>query len=176
MKIDKMTQKKGASKGKQRRLKKIDKRRSHKNNAEQSTMNTIRALVGGDDDEDGPPIEITSKGPDMLLSIAPKEESLVEQVLNADAKVDAAMETKVEQQQQQSSKHRRPQQLREGEYVAATDKSKFRLVDMSTIETPTELRANINFRDEMIRVRTVDRRISSLELRGRMQKQQWIGK
>jgi len=165
------SQKKGGSKGKARRLKKVDKKHQHKNDGQQSTMSAIQALVGDEDDDDGPPQEVTSKaGPDMLLSMTVPDESLVEQVLNAaksavdnrkvvDAKVD-----------------KRPKLVCDGEYVAATSKSQFRLVDLSSVETPTELRANVNFRDEMLRSRTSARRISGRELFGHIQKKQWIRK
>jgi len=84
-------------------------------------MSAIHALVGDEDNDDGPPQEVTSKGgPDMLLSMTPDEpdESLVEQVLKA-AK-SAVDNTKVIDAKVNKRQIKRPKLVSDGQYVAAT--------------------------------------------------------
>jgi len=115
---------------------------------------------GSDDDEDDAPMEVSSKKhivPDMMLAAGPEPEmSLFEQV--------QAKKKEEEQNKKDRVKARRLKRKRvqPGEFVVSEKKAEFKVVTLDKgIRNPLE--PTRNFKADLLKERTKDRRVKSVK-------------
>jgi len=157
------------SKGKKRNVKKLNKKRGLP--VEEAVEREESVGNEGDMEESA-----SNDGADIpLLPDAPPEESLVLDVLEKEATSNhAPVAPQRNFPKKKRSKISKPEQIGEAEYLVRTDKSKFRIVDLSANATASHLRPASNFREEMLAARSNPRRISSKQLMERQQKLKWL--
>jgi len=114
-------------------------------------------------------------GPDMaLLPDEPLDESLVMEVLKKEAALEAERGGRSFPSKNRTTRRAKAELVNEGEYLVKTNKSKFRVVDLSANATSSHLRPAVNFKERLLATRNDPRRMSSKELLERQQKLKWI--
>uniref|UniRef100_A0A914V4T9 Uncharacterized protein n=1 Tax=Plectus sambesii TaxID=2011161 RepID=A0A914V4T9_9BILA len=159
---------KKVSKGKRRNEKKLNKLNKKRG------LPAVEAVEEGEDVANEDAESASGEGADILLGPdATAEESLVLEVLKKEAALEAASGERSFPRKKRS-KISKAEQINEAEYLVRTDKSKFRVVDLSSNATSSHLRPATNFREQLLATRSNPRRITSQQLHDRQQKLKWL--